>query len=123
MTEAEKDEKIAEFKKLQWELKKRKVQLFVKEAPGKAYEFCKAHGKEVVAGASAAIVVGKKLTGLIEDVKEKNHRDRRIYDHSLDRWCYLKRKMRPDEEREFKERRRKGETVYDILSSMRLLKY
>ena len=113
---------VIDFDEIKWELRKRKVKTFFKELPGKTVKFVNEHGKELAAAIPTAVIIGRKLSKIHDDRKEQYHRDREIYDYSLHRWCELKRKMTQKEELEFKERRRKGETVYDILNSMRILK-
>ena len=123
MSQEEIDLRKKELKELNKELRKRKVKTFVKEAPGKVVEWGKTHGKEVAGVVATGLIAGKKAARVYWAWQNKRHRDLEIYDYSLHRWCRLKRKMRPEEEREFKLRLRKGEKVYDILNTMRILKY
>ena len=115
--------KIDEFRKLKWEIRKRKVKDAIKEAPRKTVNFCKTHGKELAASAPIIFAVGKKAVRMYGEHKEQVRKALEIYDYSLHRWCRLKRKMTHEEELEYKKRLRNGEKVYDILSTMRLLKY
>ena len=123
MTTEEIELRKKELKELNKELRKRKVKTFFKETPGKVVEWTKTHSKEAAGLATAGLVASKKLVKGYAAWKDQKHRDLDVYDYSLHRWCHLKRKMRPDEEREYKLRLRKGEKVYDILNTMRLLKY
>lgn len=111
---------LAQFR---WEARKRKVVGFFKELPGKTIDFVGQHKEGVAAAVPTMIFVGKKLTKAYGDHKEQVRKDTSVYDFKLHRWCYLKRKMRPEEEREYKRRLASGETVYDILNTMRILKY
>ena len=117
------EQKINEYKKLKWEIRKRKVKDALKEAPGKVMDVCKTHGKEIAASAPFVYYAVRKAAKVYGEHKEEVRKALEIYDYSLHRWCYLKRKMNPKEELEFKKRLRNGEKVYDILSTMRLLKY
>ena len=54
--------------------------------------------------------------------REDYHRNRQQYDRSADVWYDLKRPMTNTEKIEFAQRRRKGESVLDILKDMKLIK-
>ena len=123
MTNEEIEARRKELKDLNKEIRKRKVKAFVKEAPEKAKEFVKAHGKEAAGVVATGLIAGKKAARMYWVWKDQKRRNLEVYDFSLHRRCYLKRKMRPEEEREYKFRLRNGDKVYDILNDMNLLKY
>ena len=54
--------------------------------------------------------------------KELKAEERRIYDHSLGRYTYLKRPMSAKEALIYEDRRARGEKVNTILEDMKLLK-
>ena len=119
----EKEPDVVTFEELEREMWKRRIKGFFKEAPRKTYEFARAHGKELAAAVPTVLMIGGKLIRTREKWSDNWRKDHEIYDYSLHRWCRLKRKMTKREELEYKERLRNGEKVYDILNTMRLLKY
>lgn len=80
----------------------------------------------VASVASATIIGGtkivSKLIGAHAINKELKDQERRIYDHSLGRYTYLRRPLRPAEALTIEERRAAGEKLNMILQDMNLLK-
>lgn len=117
----EQDNKTVEIKDFKWELRKRKI----REKFNKAVEFVKEHPTESLALATTA--VGGML-GLVKRhdrnnaVKEQQRlKDEYIYDRSLGTYWKTRRKRTPGENLEIERRRRNGESLGEILSSMKLL--
>lgn len=83
------------------------------------------HPGEAVALASAggAIVGGvAKVVGKVVKKHEENQRDKEFYDPQTWNWVETKRKLTSKEKVEFSTRRNNGESVTQILNSMRVLK-
>ncbi len=75
------------------------------------------------------IILIKTATGLVKSIdrkidlqKEQNLKDLYIYDRSLGYYHELNRKLTPSEALEIDRRRSNGETMAQILASMKLLK-
>lgn len=123
MENTERNEEVVSVNKFKQELRKRKVKQFFKDLPEKTCRFIDDHREIIVATAPVALWSLKKIIKVSGEMHDSYQRDREIYDYSLHRWCTLKRPLRPHEELEFKRRRAAGESVYDILNTMRILKY
>ena len=87
--------------------------------------------KEITAGilVPTAIMVVKTVSGIAKTVdrkidlkKEQDLKDLYIYDRSLGYYHELNRKLKPSEALEIDQRRSNGETMAQILASMKLLK-
>ena len=104
------------------EVRKKKVKDFFKSIPKKAKDIWD-HDKEMVLFLAPGVVYGvKRLTKRKDERKEAFHRDCQIFDHSLGMWHDLKRPMKPKEKELFAKRRKEGESILSILTSMGLLK-
>lgn len=118
----EKTISIAAFKK---ELKRRQLKEKVKSKVDQAMEFVKEHPAESFA---LATTVGGGLFGLIKRrdrnsaIREQQRlKDEYIYDRSLGTYWKLRRKRTAGENLEIERRRKNGESLGDILASMKLL--
>ena len=69
-----------------------------------------------------ATSIGKSIDRKIDLKKEQDLKDLYIYDRSLGYYHELNRKLRPSEALEIDRRRSNGETMAQILASMKLLK-
>lgn len=87
--------------------------------------------KEITTGIliPTGIVVIKTISGIAKSVdrkidlkKEQDLKDLYIYDRSLGYYHELNRKLKPSEALEIDQRRSNGETMAQILASMKLLK-
>lgn len=87
--------------------------------------------KEITAGIliPVGITVIKTVSGIAKSVdrkidlkKEQDLKDLYIYDRSLGYYHELNRKLKPSEALEIDQRRSNGETMAQILASMKLLK-
>lgn len=87
--------------------------------------------KEITAGilVPTGIMVIKTVSGIAKSVdrkidlkKEQDLKDLYIYDRSLGYYHELNRKLKPSEALEIDQRRSNGETMAQILASMKLLK-
>lgn len=76
----------------------------------------------VTAAIAGTTKVASKLIGAHTVNKELKDQERRIYDHSLGRYTYLRRPLRPAEALTIEERRAAGEKLNMILQDMGLLK-
>lgn len=97
----------------------------VKEKLGQAWEFAKEHPAESLALATTAV---GGLFGLVKRAdrnaairKEQELKDRYIYDRSLGKYWKTRKVPSTGEQLEIERRKRNGESMGDILSSMRLL--
>ena len=74
-------------------------------------------------GTTVALAKGVKgASKIVQAMLESVDKNRRIYDHRLGKYHYLKRAMRQSELLEMTERLSNGEKLVDILMSMNLLK-
>ena len=123
-----KDEKIIDFrskdqKKFQRQMRAKR---FVDNGIGWIRENKDVLGY-VVPPLTAGIVGGSKIISKAianhTVTKELRDQERRIYDHSLGRYSYIKRPLRSDEALIIEERRNNGEKLNMILKDMGLLKH
>lgn len=119
MEEREEKVTIMDFER---ELKKRKIINFFKEAPGKVWKFACDNWEKLVCIAPGVFYLVRRIGKGIDGRREDHHRNYQVYDHSLGMWHDLKRAMTAKQKKEFAERRKRGESVLEILSSMGLLK-
>ena len=96
-----------------------------KEKLDQAWSFCKEHPAESLAAATAGI---GGLMGLIKRHdryttlrKEQELKDRYIYDRSIGKYWKTRKVPTVGEQLEIERRKKSGESMGDILSSMRLL--
>lgn len=115
------DEKLVDLKAFKIEAKKRQI----KEKVGQAWEFCKEHPAESFALATTAV---GGLFGLAKRAdrqhtlkKEQELKDRYIYDRSLGKYWKTRKTPTTGQQLEIERRKKNGESMGDILSSMRLL--
>ena len=115
------DDKVVDLKKFKWEARKRQA----KEKLNEAWQFCKEHPAESLALATATV---GGLTGLIKRAdkhatvrKEQELKDRYVWDASLGKWWTMRKKPSTGQQLEIERRKKNGESMGDILSSMRLL--
>lgn len=110
------------MKEIQWQIRKKKVKDFFKSIPAKAKKVWD-EDKELICFLTPGVVyVIRQVTKAKAGQKEDFHRNCQIYDQSLGMWHDLKRPMTIKQKAEFAARRKKGESVLLILSSMGLLK-
>ena len=117
----ENKEEVCKVVNLKWEAFKKKA----KEKYEEAKVWCGEH-KEVFVGVAAAVV-----SGVFEVVKiaakadarseEKELKELYIYDRSMGHYWKLRRKLTNAEYRELERRRAEGESMGEILESMRVL--
>lgn len=93
------------------------------------YEWYRSNPEEAAALASIGIVsltavgrTAKYVDRKIALKKEQDLKDLYVYDRSLGIYHELRRKLKPSEVRQIDARRANGESMTQILSSMRLLK-
>ena len=115
------EDKIINLDAFKKELKKRQL----KEKASKAWEFCKEHPAESFALATATV---GGLFGLVKRHdrhaairKEQELKDRYIYDRSIGKHWKMRKTPSTGECLEIERRKKAGESMGDILSSMRLL--
>ena len=115
------DDKVVDLKKFKIEAKKRQIKEKVREA----WEFAKEHPAESLALATATV---GGLTGLIKRAdrhsairKEQELKDRYIYDRSIGKYGKTRKVPSTGQQLEIERRKKNGESMGDILSSMRLL--
>ena len=115
------ENKIVDLSAFKKELKKRQL----KEKASKAWEFCKEHPAESFALATATV---GGLFGLVKRHdrhaairKEQELKDRYIYDRSLGKYWKTRKAPSTGQQLEIERRKKAGESMGDILSSMRLL--
>lgn len=96
-----------------------------KEKIDQAWNFCKEHPAESLAAATAGV---GGLMGLIKRHdryaalrKEQELKDRYLYDRSIGKYWKMRKTPSVGEQLEIERRKRAGESMGDILSSMRLL--
>lgn len=115
------EDKVVDLKAFKIEAKKRQI----KEKLGQAWEFAKEHPAEALALATATV---GGLTGLVKRAdrhatirKEQELKDRYIYDRSLGKYWKTRKAPSVGQQLEIERRKKNGESMGDILSSMRLL--
>ena len=115
------DEKVVSIDKFKWEARKRQA----KEKLNEAWQFCKNHPAESFALATTA---AGGLFGLAKRAdrnraikQEQDLKDRYVWDASLGQWWTMRRKPTTGQKLEIERRKKNGESMGDILSSMRLL--
>lgn len=113
--------KVISIDKKAVEEKKQKA----KKKLSEAWEFAKEHPAESIALATTAV---GGLFGLVKRAdrhhslkKEQELKDRYIYDRSLGKYWKTRKVPSVGEQLEIERRKRNGESMGDILSSMRLL--
>lgn len=115
------EEKIVDLKKFKLEEKKRKVKAKLAEA----WEFCKEHPTESFALATAAVGglfgIAKRADRQATIRKEQDLKDRYVWDASIGQWWTMRKKPTSGQKLEIERRKKNGESMGDILSSMRLL--
>lgn len=110
------------FKEFQRQARIKKAKDFIKSIPQKVKNVWD-NDKELVLFLTPGVVyVVRSLTKIKIGRKEDYHRNCQIYDQSLGMWHDLRRQMSVKEKAEFAERRKSGESVLNILTSMKLLK-
>lgn len=113
---------IDDFKR---EAKIRKVKAKVEEIKNKAVDFVTDHPTETLALATTLIgsAVGlARRADRKKDIREQQRlREEYIYDRSLGSYWKTRRKLSNSEKLEIERRRRQGESLGEILRSMRLL--
>ena len=114
-------DKVVDLKKFKIEAKKRQIKEKVREA----WEFAKEHPAESLAAATAG---AGGLMGLIKRHdryatlrKEQELKDRYLYDRSIGKYWKMRKTPSVGEQLEIERRKRAGESMGDIMSSMRLL--
>lgn len=122
MDENNKTVDINEFKR---EAKIRKLKAKVEEIKNKAVDFVTDHPTEALALATTLIgsAVGlARRADRKKDIREQQRlREEYIYDRSLGSYWKTRRKLSNSEKLEIERRRRQGESLGEILRSMRLL--
>lgn len=122
MDENNKTVDINEFKR---EAKIRKLKAKVEEIKNKAVDFVTDHPTEALALATTLIgsAVGlARRADRKKDLREQQRlREEYIYDRSLGSYWKTRRKLSNSEKLEIERRRRAGESLGEILRSMRLL--
>lgn len=115
------EDKVVDLKKFKFEAKKREL----KEKAARAWEFCKEHPAESFALATATV---GGLMGLVKRHdrnvairKEQELKDRYIYDRSIGKYWKTRKTPTTGQQLEIERRKHNGETMGDILSSMKLL--
>ena len=113
---------IDDFKR---EAKIRKIKAKVEEIKNKAVDFVTDHPTEALALATTLIgsAVGlARRADRKKDLREQQRlREEYIYDRSLGSYWKTRRKLSNSEKLEIERRRRQGESLGEILRSMRLL--
>ena len=113
---------IDDFKK---EAKIRKLKAKVEEIKNKAVDFVADHPTEALALATTLVgsVVGlARRADRKKDLREQQRlREEYIYDRSIGDYYHTRRKLTNAEKLEIDRRRRQGESLGEILRSMRLL--
>lgn len=113
---------IDDFKR---EAKIRKIKAKVEEIKNKAVDFVTDHPTESLALATTLIgsAVGlARRADRKKDIREQQRlREEYIYDRSLGSYWKTRRKLSNSEKLEIERRRRQGESLGEILRSMRLL--
>lgn len=105
---------------------RRNVAYKAKQVKNGVVNFC-------VQNPAAAAVIGSTLLGagttIVKDVrkdyrikKENDRRDSRIYDRKADQWFETKRPLSNNEKAKLTERYNNGESKYEILKDMHLLR-
>lgn len=91
----------------------------------KAKEWVKDHPEQTAMIATTAIgatgVIIKRMDRNARERREEKQQARKIYDHSLGSFWYLKRVPSPAEKIQIERRRKQGEPYGDILRSMDLV--
>ena len=122
MDENNKTVDINEFKR---EAKIRKIKAKVEEIKNKAVDFVADHPTEALALGTTLIgsAVGlARRADRKKDLREQQRlREEYIYDRSLGSYWKTRRKLSNSEKLEIERRRRQGESLGEILRSMRLL--
>lgn len=122
MDENNKTVDINEFKR---EAKIRKIKAKVEEIKNKAVDLITEHPTEALALATTLIgsAVGlARRADRKKDLREQQRlREEYIYDRSLGSYWKTRRKLSNSEKLEIERRRRQGESLGEILRSMRLL--
>lgn len=120
------NEDVLTMKEFKREAFKKRIKEFVRNAPGNAARTVKKtwdENRELILFGAPALAFGlKQIVKANENKKEDYHRNRQVYDQSLGMWHDLKRTMSAKEKAEYAKRRKDGESVLSILTSMRLLK-
>ena len=76
----------------------------------------------LLAGIGAMAKMTKGAAKIVQTIAEETSKSRRIYDHRLGKYHYLKRGLKQHELLELTERLSNGEKMVDILMSMGVLK-
>lgn len=76
----------------------------------------------MLAGLGAAAKIFKGAAKTVQTIAEETSKSRRIYDHRLGKYHYLKRGLKQHELLELTERLSNGEKMVDILMNMGVLK-
>lgn len=110
------------MKEWQRQVRIKKTKEFVKSIPQKMKKVWDEDKELVLFLAPGVVYVVRSLTKIKSGKKEDYHRNCQIYDQSLGMWHDLRKPMSVKQKTEFAARRKNGESVLNILTSMGLLK-
>lgn len=113
---------LTDMKKLKWEMKKKQFKEAVIQKLHQGAELIRQNRELLIVSIPAAAAVGKSLIRRGKVRNEERNKNLYCYDRSLGHYWRLRRPLTNKEWTSINSRKKNGETLGDILESMKLLK-